>query len=192
MKFSKKQSGFTLTEIIVVVAIIGIISTIVLASLNEARQKSRDAHRKAQLREIVQAFGQRYLDTNSFAIANAGASGNGEGYFNVCGTAGQGAVCMDEELQNGRYMGGLPSDPLVGRGLTSSGGHNPYMRYCAGGTANQCNGANVRLMCMTAELEGPSPQDVATLDESGLDSTLINTLKTTHGQNYAVCLGEAP
>lgn len=60
----KSFRGFTLIELLVVIAIIGILSSIVLASLNTARQKSRDARRVADVKQIQLAM-QLYYDASS-------------------------------------------------------------------------------------------------------------------------------
>lgn len=60
----KSFRGFTLIELLVVIAIIGILSSIVLASLNTARQKSRDARRVADIKQIQLAM-QLYYDASS-------------------------------------------------------------------------------------------------------------------------------
>jgi len=52
----KKQKGFTLIEILVVVSIIGILASIVLIGVNDARQKARDARRVSDLYQISQAI----------------------------------------------------------------------------------------------------------------------------------------
>ncbi len=54
-----KQKGFTLIEMLVVVAIIGILSSVVVVGLSSARSKARDARRIADIREI-----QNKLETN--------------------------------------------------------------------------------------------------------------------------------
>ncbi|HLP86367.1 MAG TPA: prepilin-type N-terminal cleavage/methylation domain-containing protein [Candidatus Paceibacterota bacterium] len=56
----KNNKGFTLMELLVVVAIIGILSSIVLASLNAARSKSRDAIRRSNLRQLANASEMRF------------------------------------------------------------------------------------------------------------------------------------
>lgn len=59
-----KNRGFTLIELLVVIAIIGILSSVVLASLNSARQKSRDARRVADIKQLQTAL-ELYYDANS-------------------------------------------------------------------------------------------------------------------------------
>lgn len=58
MVFLKKNkvSGFTLIELLVVIAIIGVLASIVLASLNNARRKSRDARRITDVKQIQLAL----------------------------------------------------------------------------------------------------------------------------------------
>jgi prepilin-type N-terminal cleavage/methylation domain-containing protein len=47
--YTTKQSAFTLIELLVVIAIIGILATVVIASLNNARNKGADASVKSNL-----------------------------------------------------------------------------------------------------------------------------------------------
>jgi type II secretion system protein G len=60
----KTNRGFTLIELLVVIAIIGILSSVVLASLNTAREKSRDARRVSDIKQLQLAL-ELYFDSNS-------------------------------------------------------------------------------------------------------------------------------
>jgi len=69
---NRKNKGFTLIELLVVIAIIGILSSVVLASLNTAREKSRDAKRVSDIKQLQLAL-ELYYDTKGEypdAIAN--------------------------------------------------------------------------------------------------------------------------
>lgn len=83
----KTQKGFTLIELLVVIAIIGILSSVVLASLNNARRKSRDARRMADLQQIKLAQ---------------------ELYFDASGS--EYAPTLDALAPD--YIGSIPNDPL--------------------------------------------------------------------------------
>ena len=52
----KNELGFTLIEILVVLAIIGVLTTIALPNFMGARQRARDAVRKSDIRQIQKAL----------------------------------------------------------------------------------------------------------------------------------------
>jgi len=67
MILRRKQKGFTLIELLVVIAIIGILATIVLVSLNTARQKARDSRRQSDIRQLSLALEMYYDSANPVA-----------------------------------------------------------------------------------------------------------------------------
>lgn len=58
--------GFTLTELLIVIAIIGILAMIILAAINSARLKARNAHRVAQFTQIKRALEMYYDDHGAY------------------------------------------------------------------------------------------------------------------------------
>jgi len=60
----KASKAFTLIELLVVISIISLLSSIVLASLSEARMKARDARRMSTLDQIQIAL-ELYASENS-------------------------------------------------------------------------------------------------------------------------------
>ncbi|MDP2918293.1 MAG: prepilin-type N-terminal cleavage/methylation domain-containing protein, partial [bacterium] len=65
MRKNLKNKAFTLIELLVVIAVIGLLATIVSVSVNNARVKSRDAQRIADLKQIQIAL-EMYYDNFSY------------------------------------------------------------------------------------------------------------------------------
>ncbi len=72
-KFSRK--GFTLIEILIVVAIIAILAGVVLVGLRGAGPQARDARRVADLRQIQNGLELFFNKTGSYPAAPGGAGG---------------------------------------------------------------------------------------------------------------------
>jgi prepilin-type N-terminal cleavage/methylation domain-containing protein len=59
----QKKHGFTLLELLIVIAIIGILVSAGVASYSQAQKKSRDSRRKSDLKAIQSAFEQFYAES---------------------------------------------------------------------------------------------------------------------------------
>jgi prepilin-type N-terminal cleavage/methylation domain-containing protein len=53
---NKRWEGFMLIELLIVIAIIGILSTVVMVSLNDTRAKAREALRVSQMQQVTTAL----------------------------------------------------------------------------------------------------------------------------------------
>lgn len=65
--------GFTLIEMLVVISLIGILATLVVANLNSARERARDAQRKSDLRNIQTGLRLYYNDNNAYPASSNGS-----------------------------------------------------------------------------------------------------------------------
>lgn len=110
----RKNSAFTLIELLVAISIIAIISTLLLANFNAARERGRDAQRKADLRNISTALRIYYNDYGSYPAHGTGANA---GKIVACGQSTPPGPFTCEygsswTADNKTLMSTLPKDPL--------------------------------------------------------------------------------
>ena len=97
------KKGFTLVELLVSITIIGILASIGLSTFTSAQMKSRDAKRKAHLRQLADTFEAYFNDYKKYPDDDGNGQLNGYNW---------GSAFIDS---NGTvYMVKLPTDPVVG------------------------------------------------------------------------------
>ena len=74
MKQNSSRKGFTLIEMLIVIAIIGILSSIVLVGLGPIQRRGRDARRQADLRQVQNALELYYNKCGYYPGLAAGGS----------------------------------------------------------------------------------------------------------------------
>lgn len=116
------SKGFTLIELLVVIAIIGVLASIVLASLNSARQKSRDARRIADIKQLQLALELYYDAQTPPAYPGASTTCDATTAFGL------------QVLSAGGYIPQIPRDP------SAAAGSNCYW-YANNGTGTYHLGA---------------------------------------------------
>jgi len=109
------KSGFTLIELLVVIAIIGVLASVVMVSLNAAREKARDMRRIADLKQIETALELNYDKYGAYTIPESvctDTSYGGTGCGAAGGTGDWDANSDLRDLVTDGFMRILPVDPV--------------------------------------------------------------------------------
>lgn len=133
-----KIGGFTLIELLVVIAIIGVLASIVLASLNNARRKSRDARRVTDIKQLQLAL-ELYFDGQNSQYPIALPDLTTQGYIPVIPQDPLGGTGICRPSYCYAYPAGTRTTYHLGASMEESG--NPALsndKDCNSTVANSC------------------------------------------------------
>ena len=125
--FMKYQRAFSLIELLVVISIIALLSSVVLSSLNVARSKARDARRLSDMKQVQTAL-ELYKSTYD-TYPNMDGTGIRQ---NSCFDNGNGGTAVGQweraltPLVTEKLLPELPRDPLNNSIISSA---NPFNCY---------------------------------------------------------------
>lgn len=108
-----REDAFTLIELLIVVAIIGILSALLMTNFIGIRQRARDAQRKSDIRQMQSALELYRSDVGSYP------SPGGSNTLNATACPTPSAFAANGTT----YMQQTPCDPLASSGYYNSGSY---------------------------------------------------------------------
>ena len=112
-KSIKKDAGFTLVELLVVIAVIGLLVTIVIVSLQGAKSRARDAERMTNVNNIITALALYNTIYNEYPIYDS---------LTITGTDP-----LSNDLMSALTINAVPEDPLRGQISADCGSLGAYI-----------------------------------------------------------------
>lgn len=90
---SVTRKAFTLIELLVVVAILGILSALIIVSLQGSQKKAGDTDRKTKAKSLATALEQRYVATGDYPYDDNNGTGANHG-INIQSQSGNGCALI--------------------------------------------------------------------------------------------------
>lgn len=144
-KFSTRTESFTLIEMLIVIAIIGLLASLIIINLASSAMKARDAKRKADLATIHSVLSLYYDAHGEYPVAGTC------GYNTNCYVFSTGGPAWIPALVP-TYTSALPVDPINSGGPPWVAGGYEY----AYGNVLTVNGQQGQTYDLTAQLENPN------------------------------------
>lgn len=146
----KKIKGFTLVELLIVIAIIGVLSALLMANFIGVRQRARDAQRKANVRQIQSALELYRSDQSRYPKSD------GLEYPNTCNIPSPLKVGTDPNTVT--YMSNIPCDP---NGVNYQYNSGKYYYYSLDGSIYTLAACLENTGDVSAEITSTAPTPLA-------------------------------
>lgn len=174
MKYFLKR-GFTLIELMMVIAIIGILASIIVVSLSSSKAKGRDAKRVSDIRTIQLALEEYYNDNAYYPTSLYGAG-------------------ISPPFST--YLSPVPTDPSTGGSYKFSAYNSPLNAICTTGNkpvayhlaaVTECNDSSSNTSCPTYSfndadaIKWDSGATPCTGTTANFDGTSVGCANTTGG-----------
>lgn len=134
-----KQRGFTVVELVIVIAVIAILATITIVAYTGMQGRARDTQRRSDMQTIVEALEMYRLKTGNYPAA-VGTDGAGGWETSVGSTPFLSALFSGANA----VVPSIPVDPLNKvngtRSLSRSGDDFFYFYYRYGSGSSGCDG----------------------------------------------------
>lgn len=167
---NKIKKGFTLIELLVVISIIGILATLVVANLNEARARARDVRKKQGMRELKTAL-QLYYNDYKKLPAKCGTN-------TIAGCGASGTTCCP--------VAGCPEFAAGGTGCEVTY-MNKFPEGLGSNTIAYYSSVSTDIYCIKTSLENASDPDIATSKAACTTACTTAGTTLTGSTEYAVC-----
>lgn len=192
---SKRTFGFTLLELLVVMAIIGILAAIGIASFSGVQAKARDARRKSDIESFARALEMFYNDNGRYPIIT---SADDMGSFGAQWTGEGSTWGFEWTVSDGTtYMSKIPTDPKY-----TNYRYNPLRVdngvATEGTAANEANGYWIFAHleneedAMAARIGTTPARYVSGSSHPGLSTPVTATSCASQGCNYLFKSSNAP
>ena len=147
LQTKNKQKGFTLLEVLLVVALIAILAGIILVAIRPAERirQANDTQRQADVATILNAVYQYAIDNNGdlptdgsveLSTTERHIGIDGSGCSTSCDAASGGGDCIDlsNDLVKEGYLAAIPINPGLGDASFDEGTSGYYIQKATNGT----------------------------------------------------------
>lgn len=155
MGIRKKQTGFTIVELLIVIVIIGILAAITIVAYNGIQGRARDTQRAQDMQTIVKAL-EIYKATNGVypaAVGTANASGWEVSHDGTTATNFLSALSSSKTISvvplDPKNLGVVVSTSSLAPSWTATNNLYFYHRYAAGNGGCDVNRGNFYVLGVT-------------------------------------------
>lgn len=135
----QRHGGFTLIEVLLVIAILAILASIVIIAINPAKQlgEAQNVERRSDVKTILDAINQYSIDNNgalpSGIIVGTSCVNDGDEICRPDATCG--GTSLDVLVSGDKYLTDIPTDPVevttTGTGYAIIQNSNGRIEVCA-------------------------------------------------------------